>query len=323
MDRGQGRRGRSERKHNGHHGSGRNKLYVGDKAREVLESIDSNSPVVKCFQQYAAELDFKHDKYERIVKLSRDITIESKRIIFLLHTLDRESKKEVILTDSATRLSQLANTHFKNIAKELRGEDPYQYTRAYTAGLQEYIEAVTFHYYLKNNSLQHWIDIQEELNYTIDEAENQSTLKQEESQSSEVIETSTDGQDKESEPVTEMETSVSIKTQVSPMDYILGVADLTGELMRKCINNLGSGNIEGCYQTCVFVRDIYSGFLSVSCTGYKEISRKLITLRQSLSKMENACYTIHVRGSEIPKHMLADVISGTQEDYIEEDEGFF
>ncbi|KAJ4447497.1 hypothetical protein ANN_09504 [Periplaneta americana] len=85
----------------------------------------------------------------------------------------------------------------------------------FATGLQEYIEAVTFHYYLKNNSLQHWIDIQEELNYTIDEAENQSTLKQEESQSSEVMETSTDGQDKESEPLSEMETSVSIKTQVS------------------------------------------------------------------------------------------------------------
>jgi hypothetical protein len=86
---GHGRRGRSDRKHNDNHGGGKYKHNVGDKAREVLESIDANSAVIKCFQQYAAELDFKHDKYERIVKLSRDITIESKRIIFLLHTLDR------------------------------------------------------------------------------------------------------------------------------------------------------------------------------------------------------------------------------------------
>ena len=119
------------------------------------------------------------------------------------------------------------------------------------------------------------------------------------------------------------EVSSPLQAHVSPMDYILGIADLTGELMRKCINNLGSGNIEGCYQTCTFVRQIYSAFLSVSCTGHKELSRKLVTLRQSLSKMENACYTIHVRGSEIPKHMLADVISGSQGSFVEEDEGFY
>jgi len=38
------------------------------------------------FQQ---ELDTKHDKYERLVKSSRDITIESKRTIFLLHRVTR------------------------------------------------------------------------------------------------------------------------------------------------------------------------------------------------------------------------------------------
>ena len=32
-------------------------------------------------------LDARHDKHERIVKFSRDITIESKRAIFLLHRI--------------------------------------------------------------------------------------------------------------------------------------------------------------------------------------------------------------------------------------------
>lgn len=35
--------------------------------------------------EYNAQLVEKQDRHERIVKLSRDITIESKRIIFLLH----------------------------------------------------------------------------------------------------------------------------------------------------------------------------------------------------------------------------------------------
>lgn len=59
---------------------------MGDRAREVIQNIDDNNPVIKLFQQYRSELDDKHERYERIVKLCRDITIESKRIIFLLHS---------------------------------------------------------------------------------------------------------------------------------------------------------------------------------------------------------------------------------------------
>lgn len=50
--------------------------------------IDETNPIIANFKAISIELDDKHDRYERIVKLSRDITIESKRIIFLLHTVD-------------------------------------------------------------------------------------------------------------------------------------------------------------------------------------------------------------------------------------------
>jgi hypothetical protein len=33
-----------------------------------------------------------------------------------------------------SRLMQLVNTHFTAIANELKGEDPYQYMKAYSAG---------------------------------------------------------------------------------------------------------------------------------------------------------------------------------------------
>ena len=42
----------------------------------------SDNPVVIQFGEFSKMLDDRHDRYERIVKLSRDITIESKRIIF-------------------------------------------------------------------------------------------------------------------------------------------------------------------------------------------------------------------------------------------------
>lgn len=56
--------------------------------------------------------------------------------------------------------------------------------------------------------------------------------------------------------------------------------------------------------------------------GNKEMSKKAYVLRQSLSKMELVCYNIQIRGSEIPKHMLMNVIESSEvTDDI--DEGFF
>lgn len=64
-----------------------NKNHQKDKKVDIPS--DDDHPVIKSFRQYALELDDKHDRYERILKQSRDITIESKRLIFLLHTADQ------------------------------------------------------------------------------------------------------------------------------------------------------------------------------------------------------------------------------------------
>lgn len=112
--------------------------------------------------------------------------------------------------------------------------------------------------------------------------------------------------------------------------------------MRKCINSLGSGNIDDCFHTCNFVREMYKGFLSKfnnyliynhpdyfiisvvgSGKGHKEIGRKVYVLKQSLHKMEMVCYNITVRGSEVPKHMLASVVSTDNHLNPEDDEGFY
>lgn len=268
-----------------------------------MENIDENNAVIKQFRGYATELDNKHDRYERIFKYSRDITIESKRIIYLLHTLNKESNKDAIFVDAKTRLDNLAKTLFQNIAQELNHQDSYQYLRAYSGGLQEYIEAITFYNYLSENKLPDWSDIEKNLTYkTLPTDCDEVNLPDEQNITA---------------------TNEEIKTLITPTEYILGVADLTGELMRKCINNLASGDITSCYQTCNLVRDMHMGF--IGCVGIcgKEIRRKLYVLKQSLIKMENVCYTVKVRGSEIPKHMLAEVAIGAAEDYpTEDDEGY-
>lgn len=65
--------------------------YKGNREKRPREENiqdNSNNPFLAEFQNYQKELDNKHDRHERLVKLSRDITIESKRIIFLLHNID-------------------------------------------------------------------------------------------------------------------------------------------------------------------------------------------------------------------------------------------
>lgn len=108
--------------------------------------------------------------------------------------------------------------------------------------------------------------------------------------------------------------------KVTPVDYLLGVADLTGELMRLCISSVGNGDIDTPFELSQFLRQIYDGFTFIGNTGPYEVSKKLYTLKQSLAKVENACYTLKVRGSEIPKHMLADVFS-TKTELIDQEEG--
>lgn len=284
--------GRRNRKHHD-----KDKINLGDKGREVVEDINEDSLVVQQFHAYAAELDAKHDRYERIFKINRDVGIESKRIIFLLHTIDKESKRNAVLEAAKARLESVAQKLFRNIANELDGQDAYQFHRAYRAGLEEYVEALTFHEYLQNGGMQNWTILERALTYRTS-----------------------------SSPVDSSEQSTSKTTQVmvTPTDYILGIADLTGELMRKCINNLAIGDVNSCYQTCNFVRKIYIAFLGyTSVVHNNEVNKKIITLKHSLTKMENACYTIKVRGSEIPKHMLADMAIAAAEEYAtEDDEGY-
>lgn len=213
-----------------------------EKKSDTVKISDESNPVIKAFRGYASELDDKHDRYERIVKFSRDITVESKRLIFLLHTVDlRNPNSTKTLSDALVRLNSLCTNSFASIAKELEGRDPYQYARAFSAGLQEFVEAFTYYDYLCNDSIMDWTDIQKKLTYALELED-----------SSEATATETDNC---SAPAATKE----LTCLVQPVEFMLGLADLSGEVMRKCINSLGSGDIDTCRKACNFIQHLYSG----------------------------------------------------------------
>ncbi|KAM8703333.1 hypothetical protein ACLKA7_008023 [Drosophila subpalustris] len=220
--------------------------------RRRQAQLDEQNPVVQAFRNYASELDSKHDRHERILKLSRDITIESKRIIFFLHSIDsRKQNKSKVLEEAKQRLTKLIDVNFRAIAQELRNQDVYQFRAAYSPGLQEFIEAYTYMEYLEN-------------------------------------------EDKDR------------------------VSDLTGELMRRCINSLGSGDTETCMETCKALQQFYTGYISLNCQRARELWRKITTMRQSMLKTENVCYNVKVRGGEAAKCANFDQKPGD-----DTDEGFY
>uniref|UniRef100_A0A8C1PF13 Translin-associated factor X n=1 Tax=Cyprinus carpio TaxID=7962 RepID=A0A8C1PF13_CYPCA len=225
---------------------------------------------------FQRELDTKHDKHERLVKISRDITIESKRTIFLLHRV--------------TSIKDLK----KDNPKLLNGYLLYEFMSSfYFLGIQEYVEAVSFHHFIRHRTLISLEEVNARLVF--------------------IRENKGEGE------VTWAGPSV-LTFQITPIDYLLGVADLTGELMRMCISSVGNGDIDTPFQLSGFLRQIHDGFSYIGNTGPYEVSKKLHTLRQSLGKVEDACYTLRVRGSEIPKHMLADVFTSRAATHLDPDE---
>ncbi|CAO1431600.1 unnamed protein product [Diamesa hyperborea] len=293
--------------------SGNRRNYKSNNNNQQIKKveIDENNPILKSFQLYSSELLDKQDRYERITKHSRDITIESKRIIFLLHTVDaRKDNKTAVLQDAKSRIDKICDTQFAAIAQELVDLDQYQYARAFSAGLQEFIEAYSFYEYLAEEPFSDWEKIEERFVFSISDKEQSSAEIPEEN----------------IEPIVLDEKELILKNctlRVVPLEFMLGLADLTGEVMRNSINSLGSGDIDNCFKTCKFLQNIYSKYLSLNNVPNRnrDMNQKMFTMRASTIKSEKVCYNLMVRGKEGAK--MSPLDSG-HNDYEENlDEGFF
>ena len=88
--------------------------------------------------------------------------------------------------------------------------------------MQEFIEAASFLYYIKNGTLMSLKLVQSKLTF-----------------------------------------SDELKVPVPVYEYLLGIADLTGELMRMCINSVGRGQTDTCFNACNFLRRIHEALSSL------------------------------------------------------------
>ncbi|XP_022097266.1 translin-associated protein X-like [Acanthaster planci] len=269
-------------------------------------AVDENSEVVKTFRVFQSELDAKHDKHERLVKLSRDVTIESKRTIFLLHRITSEEVKQPLIREAQAKIEAIQSGLLLRIAQELEGEDPFLFQRAVSPGLQEYVEAVLFLGYAAEARLMGLGEVRGQLRFRVPATDGEDS-KSKDSSDPTVEGVLPESVDQENLPRTPPMRTLAL--HLSPTDYVLGMADFTGELMRACINGIGAGDAQTPFALVAFLRQLYDGCRFLGNRPGREFVRKLAVMRQSLAKVESACYMLQVRGSEIPKHMLLDVIS--------------
>ncbi|KAK6790566.1 hypothetical protein RDI58_009647 [Solanum bulbocastanum] len=221
----------------------------------------------------------KNDKRERVVKASRDITMNSKKVIFQVHRwlyvvfsipeswiyallLMSKQNKEEVLDKAVKDLAAVTDQYLSRLVKELQGTDFWKLRRAYSPGVQEYVEAATLCNFCKTGTL-----------LTLDEM-NATLLPL-------------------SEPSVE-------PLQINILDYILGLADLTGELMRLAIGRISEGELDFAEKICSFVREIYRNLTLIApeMDDSSDMKQKMETMLQSVMKIENACFSVHVRGSE-------------------------
>jgi predicted translin family RNA/ssDNA-binding protein len=195
-------------------------------------------------------------------------------------------------------------TQYKTIARDVQGINAYRY-RSITGGNQEFMEAATF---------QHYLETQELLSY--DAAISQVTALGGEGE----------------------------HVMLTMDDYVLGIFDMTGELMRFAITamatsgQLPSGDPEmestsqrssmkvesGVQPRTVLtdLRELRAVLEELDVPWHthfgRDVGKKMSVMQTSVEKVENALYGLVVRGSERPKGWMPDLNQSTSRGEIEE-----
>ncbi|XP_028105798.1 translin-associated protein X-like isoform X2 [Camellia sinensis] len=225
--------------------------------RPRMITTTAESSMRDAFAKYADCLNELNDKRERVVKASRDITINSKKVIFQVHRMSKHNKEEV-LEKAEKDLAAVTDQYVARLVKELGGTDFWKLRRAYSPGVQEYVEAATLFKFCKTGTLLNLGEINGILLPLSDPSV---------------------------DPL-----------QINVLDYLLGLADLTGELMRMAIGRISDGELEYAEKICRFVREIHRELtlLAPDMDDSNEMKTKMDTMLQSVVKIENG---MHVIGS--------------------------
>ncbi|KAK0611073.1 Translin family-domain-containing protein [Immersiella caudata] len=264
------------------------------------------------FESLRDELDAHHDRRDRIGKASRDITALSKKIIFSLQRVREiyERLPEDIQKEVDTRLAEIAKL-LASIAPEVQGINRLRYARSLVC-LEELVEALTFHHYLKTQTL----ITQDSLTAIIEDLARQGFVAEDE-----IMANAEAGEGAPNEQQASDQQNKIPTIGLTDNDYLYGVFDLTGEMMRFATTTsalsgkMASSDATGSGRD--IVRDMHElgtffETLPLRAGNRSTWEKKLEVTRQSVQKVEKLEYDLMVRGSERPKGWVPDPSSADQ-----------
>ncbi|OXA53195.1 translin-associated protein X [Folsomia candida] len=245
--------------------------------------------VAEMFDKAKAYLDVKRNKDDEIFHLTKDITYESKRIIFVLH---RFFIYDDACRDAKRKLNMLLDSdrYFLGLAKALEGEDMSLHYRRYTHCVQECIEAMMFLHFIEHRKIPTYEDVKSFLVWVIkDEKCNTDPSATEKDANDD------DGSDKPQEISTTTTSSRTLTVPLSLTDYMLGICDFTGELMKAAIPTLTKPKWHSfLYQVFALVREIYAQFAGI-CAENRLFRNKMSVMRASVIKIEATVYRLKMK----------------------------
>ncbi|KFA60852.1 hypothetical protein S40285_06195 [Stachybotrys chlorohalonatus IBT 40285] len=217
------------------------------------------------FEGFRDELDEHYDRKERIVKVSRDVTAQSKKIIFALQRVKQLNKPPPphIQQDIASRTEEIHKL-LASIAPDLQAANRHRYAWSLRC-LEELVEALSMAHYLQHQTL-------------ITPAQAQA--------------------------------GVPADIALTPADYMYGVFDLFGEMMRfATVTTAQTGELVGAHGRNILgdIQELGCAFEMLPDVPTKDYRNKMETMRQSVRKVEKLGYGLVVRGSERPKGWVPDM----------------
>lgn len=237
------------------------------------QAASRRSEILTAFEGYREVLDEHNDRRERIIKANRDVTNLSKKLIFQLHRIAQE---EITPEGRAKAISKSeakfadVRALYAKLQGDLVGERGWKYARSVSGGLQELIEALSLRHYLLHGEMISLAQVQQFV-------------------------TSDSG---------------TKYLELSNADYLLGVSDLTGELMRLAISTVTRpGGRDRALHSSQFVRKCVSDFDTFT-PHIRDLVKKQSETNASLRKIEDALYAIRVREYEHGEQRAFDEVVG-------------
>jgi hypothetical protein len=223
-----------------------------------------------------------------------------------------------IQSEVDSRLAEISKL-LATLAPEIQGLNRYRYARSLMC-LEELVEALTFAHYLRTQTL----ISDAELSPMVEDLTRKGVTPEDE-----VMADSSDtagGTDKPAGPFAAVAESPTVS--LTQDDYLYGVFDLTGEMMRFATTSTAltgtmasgqAGGGEGAAddEPRTIVQDMHElgtffEMLPVGRGNKFQWEKKLEVTRQSVQKVERLGYDRIIRGSERPKGWIPDLSAGDQ-----------